>query len=191
MKQVSHFLIRLSLLLITCSTCSKASDDDALICDGSLQIVLIAQNGAPCGIPMGSFTVTANGGVPPYSFRIDNGSNWQADGQFVDLYPAAYRVTVIDTLGCTAQTGFNLVNGISFQESVEPIISSVCATAGCHVAGEEAPNLAIRTNIFTAASRMRSLISLADMPPAACNCPLTAEEKQNIICWIDDGGQDN
>ncbi|MEL6141751.1 MAG: hypothetical protein AAFU67_09055, partial [Bacteroidota bacterium] len=160
-------------------------------CDGSLLLSIVNIEGAACGIPAASFEVQATGGAPPYQYRIDDGRPWGESGFFNDLLPAAYRVTVMDDLGCSNQISLALPNGISFQMEVEAIITEACATAGCHVTGEQAPDLSFRPNIFSAASRMRNLVDTRQMPPEECNCPLTEGERQKILCWIDDGGQDN
>jgi len=160
-------------------------------CDGTLLLSLVNQEGAACGVAEASFTVQAVGGTPPYQYRIDDGSPWGGDGSFQHLLPAAYIVTVMDDLGCSSQIRVVLPNGIRFQMEVESIITSVCATPGCHVMGEQAPDLSFRPNIFSAASRMRNLVDTRQMPPEDCNCPIEADEITKILCWIDDGAQDN
>lgn len=47
----------------------------------------------------GSFTVSASGGTPPYSFSYDN-YNYQKTGIFTALRPGNYKVIIRDSKGC-------------------------------------------------------------------------------------------
>lgn len=51
-----------------------------------------------CAGDDGSFVVDANGGVPPYTYDIGNGE--QDNGEFTDLTPDTYFISVYDANGC-------------------------------------------------------------------------------------------
>lgn len=50
----------------------------------------------------GSITVSASGGVPPYSYSKDNGANYQASNVFTGLAAGTYNVIVKDSNNCTS-----------------------------------------------------------------------------------------
>ncbi|WP_116106438.1 gliding motility-associated C-terminal domain-containing protein [Lewinella sp. IMCC34191] len=67
-------------------------------------LISAASSFADCGIlESGIVTVTAQGGVPPYSYQLDNGSP-VASGLFTDLEPGTYTVAVQDSRGCDPVT---------------------------------------------------------------------------------------
>lgn len=53
-------------------------------------------NDALCG-GLGSITVTASGGISPYSYSVDGGSSYQASPIFNNLNPGIYSVTTKDS----------------------------------------------------------------------------------------------
>jgi gliding motility-associated-like protein len=80
------------------------------------------QNSVSCfGGTNGSFTVTANGGTPSYSYNI--GSGVQASPIFTNLGAGNYTITVTDLNGCTATTSVTVLQptqltATSVQDSV-------------------------------------------------------------------------
>jgi len=52
------------------------------------------------GAQLGSITLTASGGTPPYQYSIDNGANLQGNGLFEDLPVGTYEIYVEDANGC-------------------------------------------------------------------------------------------
>lgn len=57
------------------------------------------------GAATGNITVTATGGVSPYSYSKDNGVNWQTSDVFTNLSAGTYPVLVKDSNGCIAPDG--------------------------------------------------------------------------------------
>ena len=78
----------------------------------------------------------------------------------------------------------------TFATDAKPIIQVSCASAGCHGTGSgNGPGaLTTYTQIFNARSGIRSSINSGSMPK---NGNLTTAQKNSIICWIDNGAQDN
>ncbi len=60
------------------------------------------------GINLGSITLTASGGTPPYQYSVDDGVTLQASGQFDDLPAGVYPVYVVDANGCIFTQDVNL-----------------------------------------------------------------------------------
>lgn len=53
-----------------------------------------------CGLANGSMLFDAFGGVPPYRFSIDSGTNYQSSNLFDSLNNDYYNIIIFDTLGC-------------------------------------------------------------------------------------------
>ncbi len=54
-----------------------------------------------CGANNGTLTVTVIGGMPPYTYSIDNGVTFQGTATFTGLAPGIYDVVIEDANGCT------------------------------------------------------------------------------------------
>lgn len=83
---------------------------------------------------------------------------------------------------------------ISYMADVEPIIETVCAVSGCHNGSNGADrNWLVFSNLQNHASEVRRRITLPSdhpdhMPRAGS---LSSTEIQTIICWVDQGAQNN
>jgi hypothetical protein len=78
----------------------------------------------------------------------------------------------------------------SFANDVSTIIQTVCAVSGCHDASST-NGVGPLTNyqlIFKARTSIRSAVSSGTMPKTGS---LSADQKNAIICWIDQGAKDN
>jgi uncharacterized membrane protein len=82
-------------------------------------------------------------------------------------------------------------DGISFVQTIEPIISTNCAVSGCHVNGQQRPTLETYEQIAANAARIMVRTSNGTMPPASSGKELTLEEIEAISCWVNDGAPDN
>ena len=61
----------------------------------------LANNPSNCGASDGSFNITANGGLAPYSYSIDGGVTQQVGfGFFGGLFSGLYNLVVEDANGC-------------------------------------------------------------------------------------------
>ena len=67
---------------------------------GSLSASITTQTDIVCD-NLGQFTVEGSGGTPPYSYSIDNGTNYVSSGTFTDLIDGNYSIIVQDSNGCT------------------------------------------------------------------------------------------
>ena len=78
----------------------------------------------------------------------------------------------------------------SFAADVNPIIQASCTLAGCHNAGSiNGPGpLLTYQQIFNARISIRSAVASGLMPQ---NSALSASQKNNILCWIDNGAVNN
>ena len=78
----------------------------SIISSSNLNLQLLSQRRPSCGQPNGAITVSANGGVTPYSFSL--GNNTTTSPIFEDLSPGKYVVKVTDGNGCTATVNIDL-----------------------------------------------------------------------------------
>jgi hypothetical protein len=72
---------------------------------------------------------------------------------------------------------------------IHPIITSKCATSGCHYAGNTSPELG--THALDSASSVRINVRACvqkTMPPSN---PLSASEVASLQCWINAGAPNN
>lgn len=78
----------------------------------------------------------------------------------------------------------------SWSAEVSSIISSSCATAGCHAAGStNGPgSLSTYTAVYNSRSNIRSAVNNGSMPKGTT---LSASQKTAILCWIDQGAANN
>jgi hypothetical protein len=78
----------------------------------------------------------------------------------------------------------------TFSGDVSSIISSSCATSGCHAAGSgNGPGaLTSYSEIFNARSSIRRQVGNGSMPQ---NNSLSNSQKDAIMCWIDSGAPNN
>ena len=78
------------------------------------------------GATNGTITITASGGVLPYTYSIDGGTTYvDNDGIFTSLAPANYDVVVMDQNGCTMPGSTLVIN-----EPTPLVISSEDFTSG-------------------------------------------------------------
>src|SRR5690606_28263802 len=84
-----------------------------------------------------------------------------------------------------------LDNTATLSGSASTIINTNCAVPGCHVAGTGRANFTIKGNIIQNASTSRTFTQNGIMPPPRSGRSLTAEEKQRLFCWVENGALDN
>ena len=82
-------------------------------------------------------------------------------------------------------------NTATLSGAVSTIISTNCAVPGCHVSGTGRANLTVKENIIQHASQIRTFTQNGIMPPPSSGRTLTAQQKQDIFCWVENGAQDN
>jgi hypothetical protein len=78
----------------------------------------------------------------------------------------------------------------TFAADANPIIQTFCNQTACHDAGSTngVGPLTNYTQIFNARADIRSAVISGIMPQ---NTTLTTAQKSSIVCWIDNGAQNN
>lgn len=82
-------------------------------------------------------------------------------------------------------------NTATLSGAVSTIIETNCAVSGCHVSGTGRVNFTVSENIIQNAAQIRSFTQAGIMPPPESGGSLTAQEKRDIRCWVENGAQDN
>jgi len=169
---------------------------DANECSATVSVTLTTQSdlkvtydatNSPCGTSTGTLTITATGGDGHYQFSIDNG-NYQTQNTFSKLVSGKHLINVKDE-SCDTSFYGRVYSGISYEKDVQSIIVSNCATSGCHN-GVQKPNLLVFDNVKTYAASIENRVTKKTMPPSY-KTPLTSDQIQTIVCWVDDGAQNN
>lgn len=87
--------------------------------------LFLASRSATCNGANGVIAVKASGGLPPYSYRINNGA-YQVDSVFQLLSAGTYQVTVKDANNCIRQASATV------QVIGAPVISATAVNANCN-----------------------------------------------------------
>lgn len=186
-----NYLLLSALLAFSLWNCDSEDEAPAMTCSTLPTVTVINAQDTPCGIEEGSIEVSGNGGTGSLTYSID-GINFQTNPVFNNLPSGKYQITVRDENNCEGTTNVTLFSGISFSSTVEQLIAGTCAVGGCHVTGEQAPDLTLRDNIFTAAPRIETQLLANAMPPLDSGLPrLSESEMEAVICWVKDGALDN
>jgi hypothetical protein len=151
----------------------------------NIQITTVTTKATDCA-NNGTIVVTATGGKKPFKYSIDAGAA-QSDNTFNGLAAKTYSISITDSTGCQASASATVVNtSPSFVNEIQPIISSNCATSGCHN-GSRRPDLTSFNNISSNASAVLGAIN-SNMPPGG---RLSAQQIGLITCWVKSGAPNN
>jgi hypothetical protein len=93
--------------------------------------------------------------------------------------------------GDSGSNGIDCSVSRSYATDVSPIILSSCATSsGCHASGSTSGPGALTTyqQVYNARNAIRTAVSNGTMPQGSS---LSTVQKNNIICWIDNGSANN
>lgn len=164
-------------------SCLDPLSPDAEDCtDSSLGISIYSVASAECGAPAGSVSVIATGGHGLKWYRLDENPP-QRSGDFTSLKAGKYTVSVFDSLNCMASVQVHVPSGISFKETVKPIIETSCIKSGCHD-GSGSLDFRDFENLTRYPSDLKALVQARLMPREGS---LTNDEIEKIACWVDDG----
>lgn len=137
-----------------------------------------------CGFAQGLIAITPANGIAISRFQIDD-QPFTSSGTFSNLAPGKYSVTVENDDGCSQSQTVFVKSGISFKESVEPIIAKSCAISSCH---DGSGNIDYRVFSNFNPADMKARTQSRNMPKEGT---LTQEEIDAIACWVDDGASNN
>ena len=169
---------------------------DANGCSGQAEFVVLNKDGvvatasvtnSGCGTAESILTISAESGVEPYRYSINNGAS-QSSNNFTDLPAGNHSVLVTDLNNCSFSLDQFIPTGVSYSNSIEAIIMDNCAVTGCHN-GTQFPDFRVFENIQTNKNNIRTRTQNKSMPAGGGS--LTQEHIDLIACWIDDGALAN
>jgi len=166
--------------------CGESLDPEVDCGQSGLSITLVNQSETECGASSGAIEVTASGGFGQKKFRI-NEEPMQNSGIFTSLKPGNYVISVTDENQCSTEIQVQLFSGISYVESIQPIIEANCITSNCHD-GSGNVDFRIFQNLKNNPADIKSRTQSGNMPK---NSSLTQAEIDAIACWVDDGALNN
>jgi hypothetical protein len=137
----------------------------------------------------GSITVHVDEGVPPFQYKIGNGS-FAESNQFNALNSGTYDITIKDGNNCSVSLNLTVPKGLtatSFENDILPMIKTFCAKSGCHN-GVDRTDLRLYTNAKKYAGEIKTLTRSREMPFEGS---LTQDQIDLFTCWVDDGALDN
>lgn len=170
--------------------------EDADGCSSSVKTLVSSKEGfgaqvsvtpSGCEDNQGTITVDPVDGVPPYKYQLGENSNYELNNSWSDLASREYSVWITDSIDCFIGVYMYVPSGVSYLETVQPIIAGKCAISSCHGGGQE-PDLQEYANVKEQAATIEQLI--IDESSTKYEM-LTAQEKSLISCWIADGAQNN
>lgn len=157
----------------------------------TLSLTALTGSDTNCVTDNGSISVTATGGVPPYTYRLNNGAFGDLS-DFASLASGNYTVTAKDNEGCTFSINTSIARGdtgTSWSNEIQSIISTNCAVSGCHN-GSQSPNLSNLSGVQANKASVKTRTGSKSMPPNG-RPGLSDEQIKKIACWVDDGAKDN
>ncbi|MBC3847958.1 hypothetical protein H8K90_16300, partial [Winogradskyella echinorum] len=75
----------------------------------SISGIITSQTNIVCS-GLGQFSIEGSGGTPPYTYSIDNGTNYIPNGTFIDLTAGNYTVIVLDSNGCKISVATDILS---------------------------------------------------------------------------------
>ncbi|MEL6257137.1 MAG: hypothetical protein AAFR87_34400 [Bacteroidota bacterium] len=182
----------LGFLFFYLLACESEEEPVSPDCNNSqLFIQVTSFKTTPCDKEEGVIELTASGGSGVLEYSLD-GINFSTQTLYEDLPSGRFQPIVRDENNCFAATRITLSSGVSFSNDIEELITATCAVSSCHVTGEQAPDFSLRANIFSAAPRIRTQLQANAMPPPNSGQEgLSQEETRLVICWINEGAEDN
>lgn len=167
---------------------------DANDCSEELNVEIQNANGvnlnkietliAGCQSNDGGIEVIATGGVEPYLYTLNGGSE-QASNVFSALSSGSHTIGITDQEGCSITGNVQVLSGVSYSSSIEKIIKNNCTS--CHGVSAS-PSFDSYDEIRAHAASIKRVTGNKSMPRGAT---ISQDEIDRIACWVDDGALSN
>ncbi len=174
-----------TIIITDANGCTSSLEATVLNKDGVQATVSVTAE-AGCSVSQGEITVNATNGETPYKYSI-NGGVTQSSNVFDKLDYGVYTILVKDNIGCEFTLEEQLFSGVSYAQSIEPLMMNSCSVTGCHN-GSQFPDLRTYEGVKNSSARVKEFTQSGFMPISGT---LTQEQKDAIACWIDDGALNN
>lgn len=171
-------------VLVSDGVCETTLNVDISNEDG-LSAVAVTEESS-CGESTGSISVSFADASGNVEFSIDGGAA-QSGSDFNDLPAGEYIINVSDEAGCSVEIPAVVENESNYTR-IETIVNASCAVSGCH-AGNVSPDLRVKANVLSSATRIMARTSAMTMPPSSSGTSLNTAEIEDIACWAESGGK--
>jgi hypothetical protein len=115
-----------SILVKDSKGCEAGGADVSLSEPAALTLSASQQDVLCHGLSTGRITLTAGGGTLPYRYSINNGTDWSAGTEFINLPAGSYPVVIKDASGCTQSSTVTISQPDKLILSVDNIIHAPC-----------------------------------------------------------------
>ncbi|GJM30892.1 MAG: hypothetical protein DHS20C17_35270 [Cyclobacteriaceae bacterium] len=182
---------------------SNCSDDEGVTppvvdCNATGPSISLSTTTTNCGEDDGSIEINITGGTGVLDVTLDPQPldfNF-ANNTFTDLEPGTYTIEVTDADQCATSETIEVGiagGGVSYINDVDPIVQTNCAVPNCHDGSNAGlPNFTDFSQLQSRANNqpggVRQRVKTGDMPRSGS---LDAAEIATLLCWIDEGAQDN
>ncbi len=166
--------------------------DPVYVCAGvNVILALTSTSNIPCeATNTASISVTASGGVAPYTYSMDGGS-FQAGNTFYDVTSAGHTITAKDANGCSGTGSITVGNAVAgpLFTQVRTLIRNNCLYCHGTLVASGGVSYADDCNIVTGKQRVKARAVDGNPSPMPQTGLLPAAERQKIIDWINAGGK--
>jgi hypothetical protein len=164
------------------------SSEFTVLNSGGITISIDSKLDATCSTSSGEIVASSTGNSGNIQFKLDDGT-LQSSGTFSGLASGNYTVHAVEVdTGCESTVNALISSGVSFNATVQNIMTTKCAISGCHVSGTGRSDLSILSNVQSNAAGIKSRTQSGSMPKTGS---ITQEQKDLIACWVDDGALNN
>ena len=185
-------------LMVACGDDDETPPPPMVDCNATGPSVSATPTASVCGEDDGQVALTITGGTGQLTVALDPtpmGLNFDgATATFTDVQPGTYTVEVTDEDNCVATASVTVdfsAGNLSYANDIDAIIQNSCAIANCHDGTQ--PDFSDFATFQARAQDLgpggvRARVKSGDMPRSGS---LSAEEIAAILCWVDEGAQDN
>lgn len=170
------------------NACEVTLDVEVGITGSTLSATKVEVPDTECVDDIGSVTITASGGTPPYEITMGTTALDTNPATFSGLAPGTYDISVSDAAGCEFPVRASVgkgPTGITYTLNIKPIFEQKCNFSGCHPANGDWLTYSVAKG---KASLIKTTTGNGSMPkdpkPGGA---LTSSQKAMIACWVDDG----
>ncbi len=121
-------------VVVDANDCFAFSNPVTITDNGAMTIAITDDSNVSCsGSSDAGITIVPTGGVGPYSYSIDAGTNTQTTPTFVGLSAGIYDIQVTDSSGCTIDTTHEIIEPFPLSASAGVSRDATCDPNGAEV----------------------------------------------------------